>query len=288
MGKRFQKRRALRQQRLHPSSDVTEDVVQPVSQSHSLFFRLPREIRDEIYERALGTTSTTLKHGDLTVVVTPTAPTALTTSRNLATTDTIGLPAWFLISKQVCSEALGVFGNTRFFVAKEYFKRDERFSHWPRPRTFLNPLVFNANVVLKIACSTPFPFEATVHRANREFRNALTRLKVEDLCLQTTWIRANERSVWALLGSSGITDLEEWSSFWSGKFKEVELRLMVDCHNAPRVLEKASKLAEVHATRLVGVGGTVDTWSSGVETADGSSYNTWYLVVKRKIREAAD
>jgi len=49
-----------------------------------------------------------------------------------------------------------------------------------------------------------------------------------------------------------MTDFEEWSSFWSGKIKEVELRLMVDWLDAPDVLEKAAKLAEVYATRLVG------------------------------------
>lgn len=181
MGEQYEWRDARRQPGLNPSLNADVEKPQTVAQSTSPLFHLPREIRDQIFELALGPSPNVLEHDELTIIATPAVPLITATSAD-TDTDSKGIPELFLSCKQVCSEALEVFGNTRYFIAKE---EDVRFA---RPKTYMNPLVFSPNLVRDIALPATKSDQWDTKLAQAFFLRALVPFQFNALSLETSWL----------------------------------------------------------------------------------------------------
>jgi hypothetical protein len=126
----------------------------------SPFFSLPLEIRNSIYEYALGDESRTLSHnGDLVVAVPQFPPRVL--SREDREAIFSGLPAWILTCKELCAEAVDVFIRTRAYESISphsivndrglpVAQPDAKQTIWDLLKS-MNPLIFKADGIQIIA-----------------------------------------------------------------------------------------------------------------------------------------
>jgi hypothetical protein len=126
----------------------------------SPFFSLPLEIRNSIYEYALGDESRTLSHnGDLVVAVPQFPPRVLSREDRAAIVS--GLPAWIPTCKELCAEAVDVFIRTRTFESISphsivndrglpVAQPDAKQTIWDLLKS-MNPLIFKADGIQIIA-----------------------------------------------------------------------------------------------------------------------------------------
>lgn len=120
-----------------------------ISQDQSIFFRLPREICDEIYEYALGVNPTCHVHNGLRIgTVHRSSYYHNTFITNYQLKLVSGLPQRILGSKRICSEALGAFGQTRKCLAIKY-KKPTRKTTRLLYALFQNAVLFRPGVVQK-------------------------------------------------------------------------------------------------------------------------------------------
>ncbi|KAF2833760.1 hypothetical protein CC86DRAFT_400364 [Ophiobolus disseminans] len=162
---------------------TTADIQSP-------FFRLPRELRDEIYKYALGSEPSIMTHGQSVVLVTRGTP-----DREDAATRTRSLPSWLQNSKTICSEALGVFGYTQTFAAIDFGVEQSlsRKRGYLEPRPKRNSLVFYANVIRNIAVrKVLWRTSTSTSEIDKKFLLALSRLSVDDINLTSVWISTGQ------------------------------------------------------------------------------------------------
>ncbi|KAF1849766.1 uncharacterized protein K460DRAFT_399878 [Cucurbitaria berberidis CBS 394.84] len=241
----------------------------------SLFFCLPRELRDQIYEYALDTAPKTFKYDGLTLLATAGFP-------NTAEVDTNGLSPWIRTNKQMCAEAIEVFGRLRTFMAIEYEGRNLRFDHWPRrQRAILNPLVINQIVIKNITVARGFSQLPGGSRATGVLLRLLRSWQSNDLCLETKWMRQPLDPGWKNNGESDV--FEEWNSFWNGRFRSVKIYIHYVTSTRNAAKQKMLELAEACARRLVG--GDQGAVKKHLGTYDQSEiqYQKQCVTVERKI-----
>jgi len=148
--------------------------------ARSFLTRLPRELQDGIYEHAFGPTCYTFSYGPEEILTVPDYP--IETS--------IGLPEWLLSSKQMCLEALEVFGQTRIFGFYKTYPRTLRAD-----ASMLNPLVLNPVVVRNVEVDTNtagYYRQEDINRLLLKKLETAKSLTTRDLCLKLCCIwRAN-------------------------------------------------------------------------------------------------
>jgi hypothetical protein len=241
-------------------------------------FRLPREIRDIIYEYALYTTHDVFyPEGHIMSIDLPRNKAGKSISRR-------GLVPWLRTNKQICSEALHIYGSTRTFSAmywsdpaKDSFLRDIPLEKQPPS----SPLVFNANVIRKIAITK---FISMPREDEKKFLTFLHCRGVKDLDVEIIWFR-NSGAIWSDLTYE--EQAADWdvpqAGCWDSKLKRIKTNYPTSGEK-PEESEQAMAIfagTERLARRLVGQGAEVV--SELVEFDKCQKGWTKTLVVERRV-----
>jgi hypothetical protein len=105
----------------------TAEIVQGWEPTGSFpFVRLPKKLRDCIYDYAFSPLPTIFRTGGLLVQASRKGSKSKDEDwniyyHNFIPAFTTGLPHWLLASKQICSEALSYFGTMRTLTAANHF-----------------------------------------------------------------------------------------------------------------------------------------------------------------------
>jgi hypothetical protein len=175
-----------------------------VSSAASPLLRLPQEIRNRIYDYALGSKAIKIKHehllvkdarrktydhGILEVIISPGLP-----DLNDKSAQIIGLPSCLKSNEQICSEALELLGATRTFTASKYKNLGivSPQLHWSLPFDCPNTLVFNSSVIQNI----PISKGLSVIRPQRQFLMVPKEMKAKDLYLHIVWNLSFDLALW--------------------------------------------------------------------------------------------
>ena len=260
------------------------------------FARLPRELRDYIYEYAFGPLPTVLKTKGLIIQAThkdrpsdehdgddgDASHFEIRWIRILPAF-VWGIPMWVLTNKQICSEALSHFGSSHTFNAVDIHRLCRFHSecgifpelpgdHWGcyalgqcevLPNLpdcpYSNPLVFNSEVLRNITIAREFDQYMEVEDA---FMGVLNRACVKDASVELSW------QVSRLRDSKGWEeDLDAWiaewnTKQWDGKLRKVKITIPTNWTSKNPVLDTGRfEQVEALARRLVGQDG-VATWGS--------------------------
>jgi len=258
-------------------------------QYDSPFSQLPRELRDQIYELALG--DIILIQYDLLEF--RLKPTFYQTEKDVCAEyinhfPPRGLPVWIRSCKHICVEALESLGRTRTFepilrsfspIILPIWSKQDPIEDTPIIRKW-NPILFKPhilqNILLNPECSV---LDGRVYRAPQSyaagqdklvrFLDLLQTFDSQNLTLYTTWSRdwhqmgtRNDRRCRAasfkypdLLRGEPEAFFSEWDGVWNGRFRCVQITLQFF---APPTVHDASlgilRAAEGFAERLVGRG----------------------------------
>jgi hypothetical protein len=147
------------------------------------FLRLPRELRDQIYEEAFSVIATRLVHRGLEYFISD------CWSWNIQSS--IGLPQWVQCCRQMTKEAMEFLARTCSFSAMSNIP--------PRRRTVSNPLVFRPGHVRSIVVepdvlvrwkgNTPLRAYTSCHDTTAKFLISLNRVEIQDGQLHIRWHR---------------------------------------------------------------------------------------------------
>jgi hypothetical protein len=173
-----------------------------------------------VYEQALGDEHTKLSHGSLIILTTNIFP-----YYNDAHSDK-GVPTWILGNKQLCSEALSVFGKTRIFIPFGFQYYDPTNDPSPPPRVIFNSLVVNLNVINHVASQDIFLDNLrVVHRfldVLRKFRAAdlESGLSPKHLSAETKCVTVQKGRPCVPFRIQGIYTVTKWNPYWEkeGRF----------------------------------------------------------------------
>ncbi|KAI0583794.1 hypothetical protein TUN199_07720, partial [Pyrenophora tritici-repentis] len=113
----------------------------------SSFFRLPRELRDQIYDYAFGEIGTKFRTRNMYIL-------ARRESREMRQ----GLPNWLRTNKQICYEALAFFGSTHVFTDEPLYEEwtdEPPYEEWTSSADsdLTTPLVFNKDIIRNVGWS---------------------------------------------------------------------------------------------------------------------------------------
>ncbi|KAH3948783.1 hypothetical protein HBI56_122460 [Parastagonospora nodorum] len=226
------------------------------------FFRLPRELRDQIYEETFSVIAIRLVHRGVDYFISG--------RRSWKIQSSIGLPQWVQCCRQMTKEAIESLARTCSFSAMGIFQS--------KHQTVSNPLVFRPGHVRSIAVepdvsvrwkgNTALRAYSPCHDTTAKFLISLTHVEIQEGQLHIRWHRwfhASHQSEDNLLAPEWLDNepgvwTKDWTEFWTGRFRKVSIDVVV--HTNPDVGDASTKfvrLAEMLATRLVGLGGTV-TW----------------------------
>ena len=234
--------------------DSGSDLLSMLKPATNPFFRLPRELRDKIYQ-LLDSTPTTFRYGDLVLLATVGFPSSIEVSRS-------GLPLWIMSNRQMCREAVEVFGRTRTFMAIRIVRPGWAHSpptHWQHSTLMRNPLVINQRVIQNIAVVRGYSVKSGLGdwRPSARFLNLLKHMKTNDVCLETRWFRWSFKSYWDNGDSWGLEGRE-----WIGRFRKV--KICVQYAEAPGSMsQEMLQLAGTWARRLVCEGGVMSVEDLG-------------------------
>lgn len=291
--------------KLHAYSDLQEPQVKharanskppgPIDlayepQDMCAFLRLPRELRDQIYEDAFGEIDIGLVHQGVEYFISDLDYWAREcSSRN-------GLPQWVRTCKQMTEEAIEVLTRTCSF--RPLFPRIHRLSS--------NPLVFRPGNVRSIIIEpdpdvvlgkavNPLSVRALRGDPSGGSLTSLEHLQIKEGQLHIIWSRWwHQPGVWPdahwyapewLVNEPGMWT-EDWTDYWAGRFRKVSIAVVV--HTDPDVGDVSTnlvRLAETLAKRLVGPGGTPAwkiSYTNEFSETDGISYWTRCVTVERK------
>ena len=228
------------------------------------FARLPRELRDCIYDYAFGPL--------LTVFVLRGLPIQATRKvRSLEEDDgdididiryhdtipafTRGLAKWVLTNKQICSEALSYFGASRTFNAVDVHRlrqlRKERdvlsgLTDYP----YSTPLVFNNEVLRDITITREYCQRTVIEE---RFMAVLNRTHVQDVSVELKWqvSRFRDSKDWEAHLDAWIA---EWhNKQWDGNLRKVKITIPTNWHSENPVFDTVRfEEVEALARRLVG------------------------------------
>jgi hypothetical protein len=196
----------------------TAPYATPIGQN--TLFRLPRELRDKIYEYALDTTSDVFyPEGHIMSIELP---------RNKVDKHPLrrGLVAWLRTNKHICSETLHYYRSTRIFSAMYWSDpaRDNGFRDVslrdipPENRPPPSPLMFNANVIRKIVITK---FISMPREDDKKFLTFVHCREVKDLDVEVIWFGA----IWSDLAYE--EQAADWdvpqAGRWDGKLKRIKI-----------------------------------------------------------------
>ncbi|KAH6865624.1 hypothetical protein BKA58DRAFT_461503, partial [Alternaria rosae] len=177
------------------------------------FGRLPRELRDCIYDLAFGRLPTIFKTKGLIVQATHKV-------RHW------GIPKWVLTNKQICSEALSYFGSSRTFNAIDINRVCEFQSECdiiPSPDDpFTTPLVFNSEVLRNITIAREYDQYMGIED---KFMAILNRAHVKDASVELEWqvSRFRDSKDWEEHLGAWIA---EWHiKQWDGNLRRVKITI---------------------------------------------------------------
>lgn len=267
------------------------------------FFALPLEIWDQMYDLAFGTQPRFFRHTLFKVVAYKQQSSSGKTHK--------GLPPGLLSSKQICSEAISVFADTRYFELYPLYNRQPENTKDKDPRCSNtlhrldaphssphNPLVFDANVMRTLHLRPATYTDLCVTTAHRSLhcrnplfiKNFLAFVGVlggRNFCLHMAWNRwwhtfgAQRTSVWTK-DDVDISDVlgDEWNSI----FRKVTIRLQHK-DKAGNAVQCMKQLAEKCASRLAGEadGASALLWGEEKWSGDGSLGWERALVMQRKL-----
>jgi hypothetical protein len=268
-------------------------------QSDALLFGLPEEIRDQIYSYAFTHEAREFTCGDFYVQADEDLQYEACFNDDSSTLR--GLPGWLLGCKQLCTEALAVFGRTRHFAHTEWTRTTSQGgpdTHAPR---ITNSLIFHSgsmtNIVIRSALYPTLRYRnrtllLITTRAPNPMVDWLDMVKIcrgREICLDLVWD-------WRWHGDSGNgtpQGLEDKTKVfrapddsWNGAFRKVRVILIYH----PRTGHGVSKLmkeAETCASRLVDgeVARSTMSWKEELELPSEGSHAKWHrcLVVQRKV-----
>jgi hypothetical protein len=229
---------------------LTKQIESEAAPMDSPFFSLPPEIRNCIYEYALGEESRTFSYnGDLVVAVPQFPPRVLTYEDRKVS----GLPPWILAGKELCAEAIDVFTRSRAFesISPHSIVNNHRLAQPaakqgtvdpPKPT---NPLIFKEDGIQIIGlrparhtgCFRDRTGTATVRRASNEavakFLQLMKEYGTRNMCLVMEWER-----YWDMRGPSYSSPASDWidrennildhpcfNDEWTGKFRKVTIKI---------------------------------------------------------------
>lgn len=241
-------------------------------QDQSAFFYLPREIRDYIYDLALGPESITL--------IGPDAFRFYITRKQewpIKVRNAIGLPSYLLSCKRMCLEIMDSLG-TYWAV---------RLTNLSQPGTskeLPNPLIFNQTVFKSLNYRHYYLIDGDIIN----LLPFIDRLYGENIELV---VNLEHNPEYFSTYSGGIYNPtrfgEIWEDYWNGRFREVRIQFTVfggggEQEELLAPVEALRAMAEATAKRLVGPSGKVcsacfDEWTD-------KSFKGW-VIVNRAFRE---
>jgi hypothetical protein len=258
------------------------------------FVRLPKELRDCIYDYAFGALPTIFKAGGLLTQATRKVRNSnakngddkvLSHDARLNYHKQIpafaqGLPRWLLVSKQICSEALSYFGQLHTFCAinERHLRKLQKYLNLvPGSPCLITPLVFNSDVLRNITITREM-YESL--QIEQDFLALLVRLdvKVLSLELECCIIRTDIKDDWKEHLNDCVAEWEDWEEHlndwvaewnaekWVGNLRSVTITIPIPIPKLKgwdeQIISTARiKQIEALARKFVGNNGTV-TWGN--------------------------
>ncbi|KAI4950097.1 hypothetical protein J4E91_004753 [Alternaria rosae] len=237
------------------------------------FGRLPRELRDCIYDLSFGRLPTIFKTKGLIVQATHKVRQSEEDNGdddhfNIRYDDILpafswGIPKWVLTNKQIYSEALSYFGSSRTFNAIDINRVCEFQSECdiiPSPDDpFTTPLVFNNEVLRNITITREYDQYMGIED---EFMAILNRAHVIDASVELEWqvSRFRDSKDWEEHLDAWIA---EWHiKQWDGNLRRVKITIPTNWTSKNPVFDTVRfEQVEALAQRLVGEDG-VATWGT--------------------------
>jgi len=271
----------------------TIDTYSP--QSGALFFNIPLEIRDQIYNEVFGDQARDLTYEDLTIRVYREVPQII----NVSSTSAIrGLPRWVLSCKQICTEALAELSRTHIFEAtRRRIKLDYQSCRRGLPSTMPapsmhNPLVFREgsfwHVVLRIGalaaprrdyiCSFGFGLEPAEYADGDPILGWLALVKIcrgYGLRLSVVWERYDYNDINYLSREGKAFGFLDGA--WIGVFRNINVIATYKAKGDIGGLEGMMEFAEAWIRQLLGLkedeGSLV--WEDTVNMGEDRGRATW-------------
>ena len=212
------------------------------SGERNLFYQLPRELRDTVYEHALRDESLNFNHRGLNI----------SASSGIEKKDIsrLGLPQWLLTSRLICSEGIDTFLRTCYFSPRY------RKPNHPYPP---NTLLLHKNSIRNIKRQCPFPGywsdadwnEPSIHYAPfLMFLQYMQPFLVEEPSLMIEWV--DEAASWLM--PRELAMYENWPKRMHGRFCTVEIDLL-NRRESQQDHRVRKECAEKCAKKLVGDSG---------------------------------
>ncbi|KAF2035599.1 hypothetical protein EK21DRAFT_84636 [Setomelanomma holmii] len=270
-------------------------------QSSAPFFKLPQEIRDQIYEEAYRNDPRSFSHQDFRIQA---YQEEHGSSGQQGRKTQNGLPRWILVCKKICTEAMTLFLQTRTFKYMGWVGqirldlRKGNFYH-DRPTTTRNPLVFHRASVHKIvlaglevppkACRIGMPgagtlvgrmFGATPERSClNNWLSLMETCTTQNLSAELVWDRRWHNSFM----NAAISWIEEEAQIfdvlddgWNGKCRKAKITIVYHSKTGNGV-EKMIELAAACSSRLLGLtpGHTRGVWADVVVESSLRNHPIW-------------
>jgi hypothetical protein len=168
------------------ASDQKVQAITPVRRNSgpqvgSPLFRLPQELRNQIYNYAFDTTPVRFDDDDLlSVIATVDFPMKCDKSSTGARG---GFLLWMLSCKRICSEALIAYSKARTFAAMSYGGLGFQ---WMATGALgkANPLIFKSNIIQNLAILKSLATRRD-RTADYVFLHGLQKTSAQDLCFET-------------------------------------------------------------------------------------------------------
>jgi hypothetical protein len=246
----------------------------------SRFLSWPGEIRDCVYEYALGDKPRRFRHGVYEIMAFMQHAGAQSTARSNYNEYIRGLPRWLIVCEQILTEAIEVFSRTRFFEAipgalppgaSPWFDSPTKVpgaSKIPQVSRAspINPLLINCHglrniIIAPVRCSyfssgPPHPTLFQIVRRREgpttAFLDLVERLGNRNLCLELHWDRWWSCKEAAIRWNQRDEDvLDVLGAEWIGRFRQVGISMAYYTKKGDG-LQGMMEYAETCARRLVG------------------------------------
>ncbi|CAI9632738.1 unnamed protein product [Alternaria burnsii] len=249
--------------RLQVSSKVSRPPLSKITSQHgNALLSLPREIRDQIYTKALEQPPPTFRVDELMVIATHHSEVSIEASEPVCR----GLPLWMLSSRQVLYEVLDLIARTFTFQPLKRITGPEReLAGAPNSLILTNDGV--RNIKLRYLNDTPKNY-IRVGYLNNLFLKLINDLYLKNACLELVWGWRSVQYAWMPDRTDWFIDA--WKEHWNGRFRKVKIEIKVE-----KDLEQMWIMGEAEkcALRLIGTGGSV-SWTT-LDSSDVQYYNMY-------------